>query len=54
MMTGNGSNRAWCGDTKGHCSTFIASLLCESAEQKVGKSRKHKGLRYSSLLKRFK
>ena len=36
MAAEDGNNEEWRGDTEGHCSTFIASLLHESARQKAG------------------
>ena len=48
MAAENGNNKVWCDDTEGRCSTFIISLLRESAKQKAGRSRKHEGSWYSA------
>ena len=49
MAAWNGSNGVSFVDKEGRCSTFITSSLCESAEQKAGRLRKHKGSWYHSL-----
>ena len=41
MAVEDGSNEALHGDTEGHCSTFIASSLRESTEQKAWRPRKY-------------
>ena len=43
MAAEDESNGPRCNDTGGYCSTFIASLLHESAEQKGGRPMKYKG-----------
>ena len=53
MAPGGGRNAAWCGDTKSHCSTFIASLFHDSGEHKAGRPRRHEGSWLSLLRKTF-
>ena len=49
MAAKDGSNEAWRDDKDSCCSTFIASLVCESTEQKAVRPRKYKGLWFLSL-----
>ena len=36
MTAKDGRNGTWCSDTEDRCSTFIASLLHESAKKRMG------------------